>query len=148
MPYTIGEISERTGLTISQIRYYDKEGLIPGIARNDAGIRQFTDGDVQWIGVVTCLKNSGVPLRRIRQFVEWAQQGDSTIDKRLNFMREQREYLEDQIELLGEYMRIVDGKIKYYEIAAEAGTVAVHDKPIEPQASPQKNKDGSKKVSW
>lgn len=128
MTYTIGEISKRTGLTISQLRFYDKEGLMPYVKRNASGNREFTESDAQFLGIITCLKRSGVPLKKIRQFVDWVMLGDSTIDARLNFMREQKKYLERQMDELGACMRVVEGKIEYYEIAAEAGTVAVHDK--------------------
>lgn len=127
MTYTIGEASTRTGLTISQIRFYDKEGLTPFVERNESGIRKFSDGDIQFLGIITCLKDSGVPIKKIKQFVDWAMEGDSTIDDRLNFMREQKVYLQEQMKELKKNMKIVEGKIKYYEIAAEAGTTAVHD---------------------
>jgi len=127
MTYTIGEISKRTGLTISQLRFYDKEGLMPYVKRNASGNREFTESDAQFLGIITCLKRSGVPLKRIRQFVGWVMQGDSTIDARLDFMRDQKKYLEQQMDELEECMRVVKGKIEYYEIAAQAGTVAVHD---------------------
>lgn len=128
MTYTIGEISKRTRLTISQLRFYDKEGLMPYVKRNASGNREFTESDAQFLGIITCLKKSGMPLKRIRQFVDWVMQGDSTIDARLNFMRQQKKYLERQMDELEECMRVVDGKIEYYEIAAKAGTVAVHDR--------------------
>lgn len=129
MPYTIGEAADRTGLTISQLRFYDKEGLMPYIKRSESGIRTFTESDFQWLRIITCLKDSGVPIKRIKQFVDWAMEGDSTINERLNFMREQKQYLEQKMAELQDHMRIVDGKIRYYELAAEAGTTAIHDSP-------------------
>lgn len=128
MEYTIGDASARTGLTISQIRFYDKEGLTPFVERNENGIRKFSDGDIQFLGIITCLKDSGVPIKNIKKFVDWVMEGDSTIDDRLNFMREQKEYLKEQMKELKKNMKIVEEKIKYYELAAEAGTTSIHDK--------------------
>lgn len=128
MTYTIGDAAAMTGLTISQIRFYDKEGLMPFVGRDANGLRKFTDGDIQFIGIITCLKNSGVPIKHIRQFVDWTMKGDSTINDRLNFMREQKIFLSKQMEELEKSMKVVEGKIKYYEEAAEAGTTAIHNK--------------------
>ena len=40
--YTIGQVSERTGLPISTLRYYDKEGLFPHMERV-SGARRFSE---------------------------------------------------------------------------------------------------------
>lgn len=38
MAYSIGEVSKKTGLTVPTLRYYDKEGLIPNVNRNENGL--------------------------------------------------------------------------------------------------------------
>ena len=37
---TIGEVAKRTGLSTKTIRFYEEEGCIPAVGRNDAGYRQ------------------------------------------------------------------------------------------------------------
>jgi DNA-binding transcriptional MerR regulator len=44
--YRIGEISERLGLSIDTLRYYEKIGLLPRVARSPSGIRKYTDQDI------------------------------------------------------------------------------------------------------
>ena len=44
--YTIGQVSEMTGLPVSTLRYYDKEGLFPGMERQ-SGIRKFGDRELE-----------------------------------------------------------------------------------------------------
>ena len=61
--YTIGQAAEKTGLTISTMRYYDKEGLLPFVERTAGGQRLFKDSDFNWLSVIECLKNTGVPIR-------------------------------------------------------------------------------------
>ena len=52
--YTIGQVSEMFGLPISTLRYYDKQGLFPGMERI-SGIRKFSEKSrilsSFWIGV-------------------------------------------------------------------------------------------------
>ena len=64
MEYTIGQVAKLTGLSISTIRYYDKEGLLNGINRK-YGIRSFNDKDLNTIRVIECLKNSGMLIKEI-----------------------------------------------------------------------------------
>ena len=86
MTYTIGEISKRFNISISTIRYYDKEGLLPDIKREN-GIRKFSEQDVETIFIIECLKKTNVELKDIKRFIMMVKQGDSTIDERLNFFK-------------------------------------------------------------
>lgn len=60
MAYTISKASDLTGINPTTIRYYDKEGLLPGIQRMN-GIRLFTDEDIKWLHVLSCLKIRACP---------------------------------------------------------------------------------------
>ena len=44
--YSIGQVSEMFGLPISTLRYYDKQGLFPGIERR-SGIRKFGENELE-----------------------------------------------------------------------------------------------------
>ena len=89
MEYSIGQISEKFNLTISQIRYYDKEGLLPNLKRVN-GVRKFDDNDVETIFLIECLKKCGLQIKEIKQFIEWTKEGDNTIDLRLEFFNKQK----------------------------------------------------------
>ena len=65
--YTIGQVSEMFDLPVSTLRYYDKEGLFPGI-RRDSGIRKFGEKELEALRVIECLKKSGLEIRDIKQF--------------------------------------------------------------------------------
>ena len=64
--YTIGQVAEMFHLPISTLRYYDKEGLFPGLERK-AGIRRFTEQELEALRVIECLKKAGLEIRDIRQ---------------------------------------------------------------------------------
>ena len=68
--YTIGQVSEMFGLPISTLRYYDKEGLFPGLERRGS-IRLFGDNELEALRVIECLKQSGLEIRDIKQFFAW-----------------------------------------------------------------------------
>lgn len=117
----IGEISKLTGLPISTLRYYDKHGLIPNLNRNN-GIRKFDQQDIETLRIVNCLKNSGIKISEIKQFMDWCLEGDSTIDKRLNMFIEQEKNIIKQIDALNETLKLVKFKKWYYTQAKNDGT--------------------------
>lgn len=128
MTYTIKEAAERTGLSAHTIRYYDKEGLLPNVARTPAGARMFEEKDFEWMHLISCLKNTGMPIRGIRDFVNWYLAGDSTLRQRLEMFLEHRKDVERQIEALQTYLEKINHKVWYYGQAVEAGTIDIHRK--------------------
>ena len=121
MSYTISEAAQKTGLPPSTIRYYDKEGLLPNIKRKN-GIRVFEDMDLRLMGLLTCLKNTGMPIKRIREYVELTSKGDDTLQERYEIIKAQRQFVLDQIEQLQYYLEELDFKDWYYNKALAAGS--------------------------
>lgn len=121
MAYTIAQAAEMTGLSPSAIRYYDKEGLLPQVERKN-GIRIFQDMDIRWLHLLTCLKNTGMPIKRIREYAEMAQRGDETLKERQALIEEQRQFVQDQIDQLMFYMQELDFKEWYYKKALALGS--------------------------
>ena len=74
--YTIGQVSEMFGLPISTLRYYDKQGLFPGMERI-SGIRKFSEKEIETLRVIECLKRSGLEIKDIKQFMDWCVEGVS-----------------------------------------------------------------------
>ena len=121
MSYTISEAAQKTGLPPSTIRFYDKEGLLPNIKRKN-GIRMFEDMDLRLMGLLTCLKNTGMPIKRIRDYVELTSKGDETLQERYEIIKAQRQFVLDQIEQLQYYLEELDFKDWYYNKALAAGS--------------------------
>lgn len=113
MEYTIGQVAKLTGLSISTIRYYDKEGLLNGINRK-SGIRSFNDKDLNTIRVIECLKNSGMLIKEIRDFMKLCEEGDSSLNERYNFFLDQEKKVQDQIKSLNQTLKLIKFKQWYY----------------------------------
>lgn len=126
MTYTISEVAERAGITAYTLRYYDKEGLLPFVDRNRAGVRLFKDSDYEWLAVITCLKKTGMPIKKIREFIDWCMEGDGTLHERLQVFVEHKKRVQEQVQQLTRFMEKIDYKIWYYETAIKAGTEEVH----------------------
>lgn len=75
MVYTIGELAKMLGVPASTLRYYDKEGLLPFVARSSGGIRQFRENDIEWLRVIGCMKKAGMSIKDIRQELKQQPEG-------------------------------------------------------------------------
>lgn len=64
------ETVERTGLSHDTLRYYEREGLIGPVPRDGGGRRRYEDADLEWIGLVTCLRDAGLGIADLRRFTE------------------------------------------------------------------------------
>lgn len=117
----IGEISKITGFPISTLRYYDKNGLLPNLNRNN-GIRKFNKEDLQTLKMINCLKISGMNIKEIKQFIDWCSIGDETIEKRLNMFIEQEENINNQIKKLQNSLKLIKFKKWYYKKALDDKT--------------------------
>lgn len=125
MLYTVGEMAKKLNVASSTLRYYDKEGLLPFVERSSSGIRMFKDSDFEWLQIISCLKKTGMSLADIKQYIEMAIEGDSTIDERLQLILKQKEIILQQIAELKETLETLEFKEWYYTTAKAAGTTEV-----------------------
>ncbi|WHY66821.1 MerR family transcriptional regulator [Neobacillus sp. SuZ13] len=89
MNYTIGQVANLNHLSISQLRYYDNQGLFPFLKRTEKGDRVFDEDALKFLEIILCLKNTGMPIKDIKQFVDWSMDGKDTITQRLEMMKQQ-----------------------------------------------------------
>ena len=122
MEYSISEVAEKMNLTIPTLRYYDNIGLLQKLKKDKSGNRIFTEEDIETVRVIQYLKKSGMQLNEIREFMDWCQQGDSTIEKRLNLFKKQKENVLSEIARLQETLNLIQYKEWYYTKALNDGT--------------------------
>ena len=116
MNYTIGQVAKLNKLTISQLRYYDKQGLLPFLKRTESGDRNFDEDSLKFIEMILCLKNTGMPIKKIKEFVDWSMIGEETLHQRLLLMRQQEQKVLEQIEETKENLKKIQKKIAKYEL--------------------------------
>ncbi|MBM6838302.1 MerR family transcriptional regulator, partial [Clostridium saudiense] len=124
--YTIKEVAEKMGVSVPTLRYYDKEGLMPFIEKKENGTRVFKDEDFKGLEIIICMKNSGMPIKDIKKYMDMCMEGDSTLVDRLEVFIKRKEIVKKQIEDLNKIMELIDHKIWYYETAIEAGSESIH----------------------
>ena len=112
--YSIQEVSNKTGLTAHTLRYYEKEGLISGVERSQGGFRQYTDEDLERLGLICCLKNTGMSIQEIARFVQLTHEGDHTLEERVELLRAHREQVLARMAEMQKHLEKVTWKLNFF----------------------------------
>ncbi|MCM3693610.1 MerR family transcriptional regulator [Neobacillus niacini] len=115
MNYTIGQVAKINHLSISQLRYYDNQGLFPFLKRTEKGDRVFDEDALKFLEIILCLKNTGMPIKDIKQFVDWSMTGEDTLPQRLEMMKQQEIKVLHQIRDTEENLTKIQQKIARLE---------------------------------
>ena len=135
MTYTTAKAAEKIGISAHTLRFYDKEGLLPNVGRDEHGNRRFTDNDLQWLSLLQCLKNTGMSLKDIKRFAECTSIGDDTIDERLALFESQTENVKCQIAELKRYLNLLEYKLAFYQKSKALGSVEAVNLPQIPETT-------------
>ncbi len=120
MNYSIAQAAKEMNLTTYTLRYYDREGLLSNVKRDKSGNRIFTKDDMEILSLICCLKNTGMPIKEIKQFIDWQNEGNNTLHERNDILVKHKEYVLNQIDDLKKHLRLIDRKLDYYHDACEA----------------------------
>ena len=112
--YSIHEVCERTGLTAHTLRYYEKEKLLPNVSRSAGGFRQYSEEDMEALGMICCLKNTGMSLQDISRFMELAREGDQTLRERCELLKKHRDTVIARMEEIQRHLDKVTWKVNYF----------------------------------
>jgi DNA-binding transcriptional MerR regulator len=124
--YSISEVAKELNLKVYTLRYYDKEGLMPFVERTPTGNRLFKESDISALKIIECLKATGMPIKEIKNFIDWCSDGDSTLQQRYDMFIERKANVEAQMEELKKTMELIEHKTLYYKTALDAGTEDIH----------------------
>lgn len=114
MAYSIQTVAEKTGLAISTLRFYDKAGLLPFVARDSSGYRAFTDGDLALLHTIVCLKNTGMKIADIRRYIELVMAGPTTAKDRQALLAAHREVVVAKQQEIARSLAEIDYKLQMY----------------------------------
>lgn len=116
MLLSIKQFSEKTGISEYTLRFYEKEGVLPFVSRNDSGNRVYDEQNLEWIEFITALRETGMPLSEIKRYVELFKQGDCTIPERKQMMVEHRTKVQEQLSQTLKHLEKVNYKLALYDV--------------------------------
>ncbi|ANY66158.1 dipicolinate synthase [Paenibacillus sp. BIHB 4019] len=115
MAFYIKEAAEKVNLPTHTLRYYEQEGLLPFIKRDEHGNRIFDDNDLLWLDLIVCLRKTDIPLSELRSIVELTKAGDSTAAERKQILEKHKEkMMEKQRDLDSAFIKI-KAKLAFYD---------------------------------
>lgn len=112
---TIKEVAQITGISIDNLCYYERIGLIPAVPRTSSGIRNYDEISISWIEFVMRFKKAGVSLETIHEYIQLALKGESTKEVRRDLLTETEEGLEKKMHDIQETLDVINYKIDTYE---------------------------------
>lgn len=113
---SIGQVAERTGLSVHALRFYEKEGILAHeVHRGPGGRRVYTQQDVDWLRMCIMLRMSGMPVPEIRRYTDLVRQGDGNELQRLDILKEHQDRVRQQMVQLQECMDLITYKVGKYQ---------------------------------
>ncbi|MFI3236900.1 MAG: MerR family transcriptional regulator [Lachnospiraceae bacterium] len=115
MGLKISDVAKEFEITTHTIRYYDKLGLLTQIQRGEGGVRCFTQEDIDRLGVIKCLKNTGMTMQDIKEFMDIYSEEQSGIDLKRKRIEKQKEILEAKVQELEEHIDQSNFKLWFFD---------------------------------
>ena len=114
MTYSMKQACQKTGLTYDTLKFYCNEGLVPNVKRAANNYRIFDDDDIAWINSLFCLKNCGMSIQEMKEFLDLCAEGETTIPARLEILASKLEGLQKEMKRLQDSIDYVKWKQNYY----------------------------------
>jgi len=109
---TIAEVSKKFDLTADTLRYYERARLIPNVGRTAGGIRNYSEVDCGWIDFIKCMRNAGVQVESLAEYVKLMQEGDSTEEARKQILIRERDRITEKVAELQSALERLNVKIE------------------------------------
>jgi len=119
--FRIGELAARSGRSKHAIRWYDAQGLIPGVQRDAAGQRRFNARHVEWLGFVDRLRSSGMTIAQIRTYTQLIKQGPPSLPRQRALLAAHREQVAATIAAWQDSLALIDAKLAFYDCWISTG---------------------------
>ena len=108
------QVAEQSGFSLDTLRYYERIGLLEDIDRAPSGHRRFHGNDLEWLGVLRCLRDTGMPIAQMRKYAELTRSGQDTLAERLRLLTEHDAQVQERIALLQAQHHHLRAKINWY----------------------------------
>lgn len=113
--YSMKEVCEQTGLTYETLKFYCNQGLVPNVKRDKNNFCVFDDRDVAWIKSLGCLRNCGMSIQEMKDYIALCLKGQKSIPERKIVLEEKRKSLLQEMQRLQEAIDYIDRKQRFYD---------------------------------
>lgn len=113
--YSMKEACVLTNMTYENLKFYCNEGLVPNVKRDSRNYRVFDEHDIRWIQSLNCLKNCGMSIAEMKEYLALCLEGESTIPERKVILAAKRDTLLQSIAQLQDAVAYIDWKQGFYD---------------------------------
>jgi DNA-binding transcriptional MerR regulator len=112
---SISDAAELTGLSAHTLRYYERAGLmLDPVERAPSTHRRYSEAEIRWVTLLTRMRATGMPIRRIREYAELVRAGEGNEAERLALLEAHREAVLEQLDAMRRNLEAIDHKIEIY----------------------------------
>ncbi|WP_416295765.1 MerR family transcriptional regulator [Paenibacillus illinoisensis] len=113
--YTISEMQSILNINASTLRYYEKEGILPEIERNDGGRRVYREEHVLLMKFLLCLKETGMSIEDLKAYMNLGYQVETMLEDRRDILIQHKKSVEEQISQIQSNLERIKQKIGFYD---------------------------------
>jgi DNA-binding transcriptional MerR regulator len=111
----ISDAARVTGVSAHTLRYYERAGLmLDRVGRASSSHRRYSDDEIRWVVLLTKLRSTGMPIRRMREYADLVRDGDGNEAERLALLEAHRAAVLEQLEAMRSNLEAIDYKIALY----------------------------------
>jgi len=111
--WSIGEAAAKCGLSPHTLRWYERIGLVGPVAKGGDGRRRYSDADLDWLSLITRLRETGMPVSDMQRYAELVRSGAGEAE-RLELLKRHRAEVRRALAAQRETLKILDSKIDTY----------------------------------
>lgn len=111
----IGDVASRTGRSVHAIRWYEAQGLVPGVVRDAGGRRIYSEHHIGWLDLMDRLRCTGMSIAQLRHYTALVKQGSDTLKERRALLAAHRARVQENIAQWIEAQALIDAKIEFYD---------------------------------
>lgn len=112
--YSMKETCKLVNMNYETLKYYCNEGLIPNVKRDKNNYRIFDDHNIAWIKSLSCLKNCGMSILEMKEYLALCLEGESSIPERKMILAEKKELLIQELNKIQGSINYIDWKQTFY----------------------------------
>ena len=129
--FTMKDVCKQVNMPYETLKFYCNKGLVPNVKRDNNNYRIFDENDVAWIKSLICLKNCGMSIQEMKEYLDFCLDGPSTIPQRKIILDKKREELLGKVSVLQKSIDYIDWKQGFYDEPVEGGVEITDERWLE-----------------
>src|SRR3954470_12600190 len=111
----IGEVVSRSGRSVHTIRWYEAQGLIPGVARDAGGRRVYSERHIGWLDLIERLRSTGMSIAQMRAYTALVRQGSATLKQQRALLAAHQAHMRESIARWTDALALINAKVAFYD---------------------------------